>query len=66
MLLRERVEGRIFGARETIEGVVGSCLSCLLSVPLIADGGRAVPQRTDVDRAVDGVSLDAGVGVAER
>jgi hypothetical protein len=33
--LRERVEGRVFGARETTEGVVESCLRCLLSVPLL-------------------------------
>jgi hypothetical protein len=42
VLLRERVEGRIFGARETIEGVVGSCLRGLLSAPLLLDGLTAL------------------------
>jgi hypothetical protein len=69
VLLRERVEGRVFGARETTEGVVESCLRCLLSISLLLHSlaaPRAVPRRTNVDRAVDGVGLDAGVGVAER
>lgn len=35
VLLRERVERRIFGARETTEGVVESCLRYLLSVLLL-------------------------------
>jgi hypothetical protein len=37
VLLRERVEGRVFGAWETSEGVVGSCLRGLLSAPLLLD-----------------------------
>ena len=48
VLLRERVEGRIFGARETIEGVVRSCLRGLLSVPLLADGLTAVGRSRNV------------------
>jgi hypothetical protein len=35
VLLRERVEGRIFGARETIEGVVEPCSWGLFSAPLL-------------------------------
>jgi hypothetical protein len=32
VLLRKQVEGRVFGARETTEGVVESCLRCLLKL----------------------------------
>ena len=35
VLLGVRVEGRVFGKRETTEGVLKSCLRCLLSVPLL-------------------------------
>jgi hypothetical protein len=69
VLLGVRVKGRVFGVRETAEGVLKSCLRCLLSVtlsPKDPDGPRAVPQRTNVDRPVDVVGLDAGVCVAER
>jgi hypothetical protein len=48
VLLRERVEGRIFGARETSEGVVGSCLSGLLSAPLLLDSLTALGPSHDV------------------
>jgi hypothetical protein len=48
VLLRKRVEGRIFSARETIEGVVESCLSCPLSAPLLLDTLTALGPSHDV------------------
>jgi hypothetical protein len=48
VLLRERVEGRIFGARETIEGVVEPCLRGLLSAPLLLDSLTALGPSHDV------------------
>jgi hypothetical protein len=48
VLLRERVEGRVFCARETTEGVVESCLRCLLSAPLLLDSLTALGRSRDV------------------
>ena len=48
MLLRERVEGRIFGARETSEGVVVSYLRGLLSAPLLLNSSTALGPSHDV------------------
>jgi hypothetical protein len=48
VLLSVRVEGRIFGAWQTTERVVESCLRCLLSVPLLLDSLAALGRSRDV------------------
>ena len=48
VLLGVRVEGRVFGKRETTEGVLKSCLRCLLSVPLLLESLMALGQSCNV------------------
>jgi hypothetical protein len=57
VLLGERVEGRIFGARETVECVLKSCLTCLLSVPYLLDSLTALGRSRDVPMWIEPLML---------